>query len=275
MITRINKVETWQRTLLLLTILACLGMSESVHANIIEALKTTRGADRIRVVQGAPDQWFSEEEAAALIEWINQPEQYIEGSPDSQNYFYNELLEALRHIEAVPSERMAAALGICILDDSRVRVQRDYAMQHLGHLYLEGMLSREALEPLFEMVENGEDQLAATALVTLERLVDGGKLAAEERLKVAVLSALEHTGKSAFTRAAVHAAAKFHLLESLPHIRSLILDPACSPNIQMVGFYALGKMGSAEDLVLLRNWQSPNPRCQFALQAAIDNLTNR
>ena len=252
-----------------------LGIGLSVSAADLSSLTQQPASQRVAAIQSLRGQALSEADIQQLIAWVNQPTAYNDMKPIRQDLFFNELLATLRELHGVQPDLLVAAFTACIRDETRSVVHRDYALQHLGQLYEKNDLPQESLDVAFETIEGENDQLAATALRTLERAYLQQRPLDEDRLKTKVLSCLKQPRPPALHLSAIHAAATLNLTEALPIIRKDVFDPGTDPNRQLVALYALGELGTAQDERDLQDLTLSHPRCEIALRAAKKKLNQK
>jgi hypothetical protein len=217
---------------------------------------------------------------AALIRLVNDAAPYINLTPDDQDLFFNELLETLlvHPGRSAYSASYAKALGDCIAEPDRSVVVRDYAMQHLGSLLeAEPGLPETDADPLFRLLDQDDQppKLLGTALRTLERLVQSGRLpAAHPRVIAAAnqyLTAPNPDARHEFP-SALHLAATAGLPAASTQARTLVRDSSRPPLHRMVAYHVLGRLGDASDLAWMKAHVEPEPMCTIAAAKARETL---
>ena len=217
---------------------------------------------------------------AALIRLVNDAAPYINLTPDDQDLFFNELLETLlvHPDRSAYLASYAKALGDCIDAPDRSVVVRDYAMQHLGSLLeAEPGLPETDANPLFRLLDQDDQppKLLGTALRTLERLVQSGRLpATHPRVTAAAnryLSAPNPDGRHEFP-SALHLAATAGLPAASTQARTLVRDSSRPPLHRMVAYHVLGRLGDASDLAWMKAHVEPEPMCTIAAAKARETL---
>ena len=260
-----------QRLSILSLILLCGASACAVDLSI---LHQQTGSQRVQTIKALRGESLGPDDVQQLLIWINQPMAYNDLTPTQQDLFFNELLETLREHDAVEPDLLVTAFTECIRNETRSVVHRDYALQHLGQLYEKTDLPQDNLDIAYETLEGDNDQLAATALRTLERAYQQRRPLDESRLKKQVLAYLEQPRGPVLHLAALHTAATLHLDQALPVIRDNVFGDT-APSRQLVALYALGELGTAQDGLDLQQLKLSHPRCELALQSAVKKLTRQ
>ena len=216
-------------------------------------------------------------EAASLLDLVRRPQNYNTLTPDARYLFFNELLETLRVAGGVDQVALANGLAETIRDKTRLEIERDYALQHLGQLYELKTLPPEDLDVVFEMAETAQSALAATAVRTLGR-VAAQKLPMDiDRLKKVALNVLKNSanrGQEVYA-ASIQVCVTLRLSEALPQIRQDALDATTPPNVRLVALYALGELGERGDQERLEQIKDTDSRCLLALSMARKKLKEK
>ena len=248
----------------------------------------------------------------ALIAFISgpKPPAFQDGEWGS---LVNDIEECLT-VQTVPSEKVAHALIAIYRDESKIQMQRDYALQHIGGflIYLihtspqnseiqnhqssignpspssssqapSSELQALLLTELKSAASNTTKPWAGTAL----NLLDGSLRAADYRtmdvpgLDPEILSSLAIPA-ARDTSAPLNAripglqvAARLNSSEALDLARSIVADPASPILLVQAAAATISQLGSSEDLALLTNRLSANEKhARSALNQAIQKLSS-
>ena len=249
---------------------------------------------------------LSSQDIEALIAFISgpQPRVFQDGEWGS---LVNDIEECLT-VQTVPSEKVAHALIAIYRDETKIQMQRDYALQHIGGFLIYLIHTSKSdinnhpstiinpsspqspipnlqsllLSELKSAAADTSKPWSGTAL----NLLDGCLRAADYRtveipgLDPGTLSALSiaaFQNPSAPLNAripALQVAARHNSQEALSAARAILADPSSPLMLVQSSAAVVSQLGSKDDLPLLNSRLAANEKhARFALTEAIQNLS--
>lgn len=237
---------------------------------------------------------LAEHDIAALLDLVSGPAPAAFRETEWGS-LANDIEEALT-VQTRPSAAVARGLRNIYRDESRPRIQRDYALQHIGGFAI--FLVRTQSEPMPEPARGILDSLLADLRHAVSdpsnpwagtslNLLDGILRAAESRSiavrdldpAALVALALPIAGNPALPLnsrlPALQMIGRHRVPEAAPLARNLLSDPAASVMLVQASAAILARCGTEADLPLLRRMAAAaGPHTRPALDNAIRTLAD-
>lgn len=211
--------------------------------------------------------------------------------------------EEILTVQTVPSGAVADALIAIHRDESKIQMQRDYALQHIGGfaIYLVHAKSAEdrgltgtdeSISPIFPRLLSELKQAASqaskpwsgTALNLLDGVLRAGEycqltipgLNAENIVDLAIPVARDQSAPLNARLPALLAAARRESPEALPLAREILLNPDSNLMLIQSASATFARLGTTDDLPLLRTASEVATRhTSTAINNAITSIQNR
>jgi len=233
----------------------------------------------------------------AAIGWLDQQtREQIEPSSDTQTVIFSMLRDAEGHaawplgyrehlfnsacnaLRVRASEGTAEALANILHDHVRSRSDRTlrlYSLQHIDSLRKAGKLGEPLAgaihQTLEELAENGDSDIAGTALQLLAVWDGDADGAAREVLELAARTAADRQRPVDIRVSAIHTAGAAGLVAA----RAIATDPAEPMLLRKAAIACLGRDGNASDVPTLETLKDGHFRLAQAAEPALVRLRTR
>lgn len=235
-------------------------------------------AERLAAVHGLGRN-LTPEEIATLSAFLKALPGPQEENLPALRLLKNDIVNVLRD-QTAPPKGFTDTLIEVYRNSVQDNVIRDYAIQHLVAWAGQGLAdapdAQLKVRAVLREATHGSSSIAGTALLGLHRLSASGAASADQVISSQALALARTPDTSPATRiTALQVCAERGVSEALPTIESLV---RAQDNIalRLSAIAALGRLGGAEHLALLRSMQTEGCEAlQPAIHAALEQLTEK